>query len=204
MKYEYGSIEYEGDDFYCYPNTTVLMNRFDIRNFEALQITERKLSYAKITYLSANPLKGTFNLTYLQRIHRFIFEDIYTWAGKTRGGQFFSKGETEFCRAPMIHTYADNVFGKLRDEKWLRGYPRNHFVDRLAYYMAEFNTLHPFREGNGRTQRVFFEELARRARYEINFGNVDPNELLEADIAAYNKEYALMIALLDSRIVACR
>ena len=66
---------------------------------------------------------------------------------------------------------------------------------------AEVNTLHPFREGNGRTQRVFFEELARRARYEINFSNVTPDELLKADIAAYYKDYAPMIDLLEQRIV---
>ena len=202
MKYEYGGVEYEGDDFYCYPNTNVLMNQFDIRDYEKLQDTERKLSYAKITHLTANPFKGTFDLKYLQKIHRFIFEDIYTWAGRIRGGQFFSKGETEFCRAPMIYTYADNVFGKLRNEKCLRGLPRENFIERMAYFMAEINTLHPFREGNGRTQRVFFEELARRARYEINFGNVESDELLEADIAAYNKDYAPMILLLNEKIVS--
>ena len=201
MKYEYGGVEYEGDDFYCYPDTNVLMNRFDIRNYDKLQITERKLSYAKITILAENPFKGTFDLKYLQKIHRFIFEDIYAWAGQVRGGQFFSKGETEFCRAPMIYTYADNIFGKLKAENWLRGLDRKIFIERLTYFMGEVNTLHPFREGNGRTQRVFFEELARRARYELNFGNTDPDTLLEADIAAYNKDYELLITLLDQQLI---
>jgi cell filamentation protein len=102
----------------------------------------------------------------------------------------------------MIYTFSDNVFGKLRNEKRLRGLPRDKFIERLAYYMAEINTLHPFREGNGRTQRVFFEELGRRARYEINFGSVEPKQLLEADIAAYNKDYAPMTALLDEKIIS--
>jgi cell filamentation protein len=199
--YEYGGIEYEGDDFYCYPDTNVLMNLFDIRNYDELQEIERKLTYAKIAHLSANPFKGTFELKYLQRIHRFIFMDVYSWAGKIRGGQFFSKGETEFCRAPMIYTYADNVFGKLQSEKWLRGLQREQFIERMAYYMAEINALHPFREGNGRTQRVFFEELARRARYEVNFGNTEPDKLLEADIAAYNKDYTLLTTLLNHKIL---
>jgi len=202
MKYDYGGIEYEGDDFYCYPNTKVLINSFDIKNFDKLQITERKLSYAKITYLTTNPFKGVLDLKYLQRIHRFIFEDIYTWAGHIRGGQFFSKGETEFCRAPMIHIYAENIFGKLRDEKWLRGLDREKFIKRMAYFMAEINALHPFREGNGRTQRVFFEELARRAKYEVNFGNTNPEELLYADIEAYKKNYSPMIELLNGKIIS--
>ena len=201
MKYEYGGILYEGDDFYCYPDTGVLMNRFDIRDYDKLQEIERDYSHAKIALLAANPIKGTFNLKYLQKIHRFIFEDVYSWAGRIRGGQFFSKGETEFCRAPMIYTYADKMFDKLRNEKWLRSLSRDVFIERLAYYMAEVNALHPFREGNGRMQRVFFEELARRARYEVNFGNTEPDKLLAADIAAYNKDFAPMIAVLDQEIV---
>jgi len=201
MKYEYGGVEYEGDDFYCYPNTKVLVNIFNIHDYEILQTAEREFSYAKITKLQESPFKGTFDLKYLQKIHRFIFEDIYTWAGRIRGGQFFSKGETEFVRAPMIYTYADNIFGKLRNEKWLRGLTREQFIDRLAYYMAEINTLHPFREGNGRTQRIFFEELARRARYQINFSDADPDTLLEADIEAYNKNYVPMLTLLNQIVV---
>jgi len=202
MKYEYGGVDYEGDDFYQYHDTNVLMNRFDIRDYDKLQEIERSYSITKIALLSETPIKGVLDLLYLQKIHRYIFEDVYTWAGKIRGGQFFFKGNTEFVRAPMIYTFADNLFGKLRGEKWLRGLPRDKFIDRLAYYMAEINTLHAFREGNGRTQHVFFEELGRRARYEINFGNVEPEQLLEADIAAYNKDYAPMLALLDGKIIS--
>ena len=63
--------------------------------------------------------------------------------------------------------------------------------------MGEINALHSFREGNGRTQRVFFTELSRRAKYEIDFSKIKPGELLEADIAAYNKDYFMLTALLD-------
>jgi cell filamentation protein len=202
MKYEYGGVDYEGDDFYQYPGTRTLMNRFDLRDDGKLQEIEREISYANIAELQANPLKGVLDFAYLQKIHRFIFEDIYTWAGRVRGGQFFFKGNTEFVRAPMIYTFADNVFGKLREEKWLRGLPREKFIERLAYYMAEINTLHPFREGNGRTQRTFFTELGRRARFIVDFGITVGDELLEADIAAYEKDYAPMIKLLDEKLVS--
>jgi cell filamentation protein len=201
MKYEYSGVEYEGDDFYCYPSTNTLVNRFNIRDYHKLQEIERDYTHVKIALIATNPIKGAFDLKYLQRIHRFIFEDVYSWAGKIRGGQFFSKGETQFCRAPMIYTYADNVFNKLRDEKWLRNLTHELFIERLAYYMAEINALHPFREGNGRTQRAFFEELTRRAKYELNLGNTDPDELLKADIAAYNKDYAPLIKILNDIIV---
>jgi cell filamentation protein len=98
----------------------------------------------------------------------------------------------------MIPAYADSIFGKLRNESWLRGLEKDDFIKRLAYYMGEINALHPFREGNGRTQRVFFVELSRRAKYELDFSQIDPAELLKSDIAAYKKDYSLLISLLET------
>jgi len=200
MKYEYGGADYEGDDFYRYPDSDVLMNKLDIRDYDELHIFERDVSYRKMAYLVTNPIKGTLDLKYLQKIHKFVFGDIYSWAGRTRGGKFFSKGDTMFCNADMIPIYADNIFGKLRQEKWLRGLNRDDFIKRLAYFMGEVNALHPFRDGNGRTQRIFFAELARRAKYDLDFSQVKPNELLEADIAAYEKNYTLLENLLDKMV----
>ena len=200
MKYEYGGVEYEGESFYCYPNSNVLMNKFNIRDADKLQEIERRMSYANIVYLSENPLKGVLDLKYLQKIHKYIFGDIYGWAGRIRGGKFFSKGNTVFCVADMIPTYAENIFGKMRGEKWLRGLGKEDFISRLAYYMGEINALHPFREGNGRTQRIFFAELAHRAKYELDFSQIKPDELLEADIAAYNKDYSLLTTLLEAML----
>lgn len=201
MKYEYGGVEYDGENFYCYPGSKVLMNKLDIRDNEELHKVERDISYSRIIYLGENPLKGVLDLKYLQKIHKYTFGDIYGWAGHIRGGKFFSKGNTVFCVAEQIPSYSDSIFGKLRAEKWLRGFSRNDFIQRLAYYMGEINALHPFREGNGRTQRVFFAELARRAKYELDFSQIEPNELLEADIAAYNKDFSLLTALLDKMLI---
>lgn len=196
MKYEYGGVEYEGENFYCYPGSTVLMNKLNIKDGDRLQDIERRITYANIISFGEKPLKGVLDLKYLQKIHKFIFGDIYGWAGQIRGGKFLTKGNAVFCVADMIPTYADNLFGKLRGENWLRGLKCDDFIDRLAYYMGEVNTLHPFREGNGRTQRVFFTELSRRARYELDFSKAKPGELLEADIAAYDKNYSLLTDLL--------
>lgn len=200
MKYEYGGVEYEGDDFYCYPGSSVLMNLLDIRSYEELQRVELDISYPRMTYLAANPIKGVLNLKYLQKIHKFIFGDIYGWAGHIRSGKFLTKSDAIFCVADMIPTYADNIFGKLRGENWLRGLKEEAFVSRVAYFMGEVNTLHPFREGNGRTQRAFFTELAGRAKFDLDFSQVSPGELLEADIAAYDKDYSLLIGLLHKML----
>ena len=200
MKHSYGGVDYEGSDFYRYPNSNVLMNVFNIRDYDKLQEIEQEISYAKMLKFDANPFKGTLDLKYLQKIHKFIFEDIYTWAGRIRGGKFMSKGDSVFCSADMIPSYSDEIFGRLRQEKWLRNLEREDFIKRLAYFMGEVNALHPFREGNGRTQRIFFAELARRAKYDIDFSKVKPGDLLKADIAAYDKDYSPLIGLLNKML----
>jgi len=62
-----------------------------------------------------------------------------------------------------IEAYSAEVFGALARERYLRGLPRDSFLDRLAHYFAEVNAIHPFREGNGRVQRAFFHQLSREA-----------------------------------------
>jgi cell filamentation protein len=201
MKYDYGGVAYEGDDFYCYPGSNVLMNKFGIRDAEKLGEIERKISYANIISLGETPLKGSFDLKYLQKIHRRIFGEIYGWAGHIRGGRFFAKGDAVFCLAERIPSYSETIFRKLREEKWMRGLAREAFIERMAYYMGEINALHPFREGNGRTQRIFFAELARRARYTLDFSQIEPDDLLEADISAYNKDFLPLMNLLGRMLV---
>lgn len=70
-------------------------------------------------------------------------------------------------------------------------------MDRLAYYMGEINALHPFREGNGRTQRVYFHQLAMEAGYNLDFNHIPHEELLAADIAAFDQNYIPLKAILE-------
>ena len=62
--------------------------------------------------------------------------------------------------------------------------------------MGELNAIHPFREGNGRTVRLYFQQLAKKAGYKLKFSNVTKDELLNADISAFNREYELLITVL--------
>jgi cell filamentation protein len=69
----------------------------------------------------------------------------------------------------------------------LRGLPRQEFAHRAADIMAKINGIHAFREGNGRTQRVFVEELARQAGHTLDFSVVSQERMIEASIAAYER-----------------
>jgi cell filamentation protein len=195
-EYEYNYQKH--DDFYCYPNTTILINKFNIREKEELNAVERRITTLKIAGLEKNHIKGTFDLKHLKSIHKFIFGDIYDWAGQIRKGDFLIKGDSIFCRAMFIESMAADIHAKLKADNFLRGFEKTEFINKLAYYIGEINALHPFREGNGRTQRLYFEFLSFRAGYELDFTGSQKNVLVKADIAAFNREYTPLIEILNN------
>ncbi|RDB63327.1 cell filamentation protein Fic [Gordonibacter sp. 28C] len=178
---EYG-YAYDAEDAYLYAGTDVLANRFGIRSREELWEIERALSGARIAEIDISPVPGSFDLDHLCAIHRAIFGDLYPWAGVIRTKSFIAKGASLFCSPEFIVPYSNELFGKLKSERYLQNLDRDSFIVRLAYFIAEINALHPFREGNGRAQRAFANQLARNAGWELNFRNVEAAELCEAYI----------------------
>lgn len=72
------------DKIYCYPDSDVLKNRMEIRDMEQLRRMEKRLTMLRILELVDKPIQGKFDLKHLQSVHRYIFQDIYDWAGKIR------------------------------------------------------------------------------------------------------------------------
>jgi cell filamentation protein len=196
-KYEYS---YHGIESYCYPDTDILINKLDIRDDEQLSKAERDITRLKLLKFFSSPVPEKYDFSLLCNIHKCIFEDIYDWAGKIRRGDFLAKGNSIFCRGSLILSNADTIFGNLAKEKYLCNLSKQTFVSRLAYYMGEVNALHPFREGNGRTTREFFRQLALHAHYLLDFSNTQKEDLLTADVNAFNGIYDDLIAILNGAI----
>jgi cell filamentation protein len=196
-KYGYS---YEGSEGYCYPGTDILVNRLHIKNDAELTIAEREITSLKLLMLYKKPVLDRISFENLCKIHKVIFEDIYDWAGQIRRGDFFSKGNSIFCRGQFILENADKIIKNLNEENDLKGLIKNDFITRTAYYMGEVNALHPFREGNGRTCREFFRELSHNAGYVLDYSKTDKESLLTADIEAFNGEYENLIKILDKAI----
>jgi len=74
----------ETDNVYCYPDTGVLINKFGIKDNIKLEAVERDLTGLRILELKENPIQGSFDLDHLRKIHKYIFQDIYNWAGQLR------------------------------------------------------------------------------------------------------------------------
>lgn len=193
--------EYDSNDPYVYAGTNVLRNKFGLRDFDELWDTERAITGVAAAELEEHPMNGSFDLEHLKAIHKALFGDIYDWAGAVREKGFISKGNSLFCGAEFIIPYSDDLFVKLKSENFLQGLEREEFIRRVAFYISEINALHPFREGNGRTQRIFINQLSKQAGWNLNFKTVDPERLCDAYIASMI-DAADLIALLDETVTA--
>ena len=91
-----------------------------------------------------------------------------------------------------IAPYLSGVLAGLPRENYLRGLPADRLADRLAYYLAEINAVHPFREGNGRTQRAFVGQLAADAGHHLAWERLTPERNIEASVAAMRGDNALL------------
>ncbi len=182
--------DYEWDSNYCYPNCFILKNKLNIKDENLLEEAERQITSIKILEIKMCPIKGSLDFKHFLKIHKHIFEDIYTWAGKTRSVNI-SKGN-EFCKYIHISTMCEEVFSNLQKENYLIGLSLEDIITRLAYYLGEFNAIHPFREGNGRTQRVFIEYLAQVAGYYVDFSEVTSEEMIAASVDSFACNYKKM------------
>lgn len=145
------SYSYEWDREYCYLNSNVLINKLNIQDADALHTAEWGITSLRLAAAKMQPIKGKFDMRHLQKIHAYLFGDVYDWAGKLRHVNI-AKGN-RFCLAMNLDTYGNNMFKKLEQEHYLID-AKGNVPQRLAYYLSEINVLHPFREGNGRPQRL--------------------------------------------------
>lgn len=168
------------NDHYCYPGTNILKNKLNIREMDKLERAERD-----ITAITVRKIKFShppYDLNYMRTLHRQLFSDLYEWAGELRNVDI-SKGGTRFCHCRYIEAQSQKLFKKLSADNWLKKLSTHDvFCEKLAEYYCEFNMVHPFREGNGRVQRLLFEHLALAAAYDLDWKDVQPNEWIKANI----------------------
>lgn len=169
----------------CYEGTTCLINKLQIKDEKLLSEIESRITFAKATELERTPLIGNFDFDHYKAIHSYLFDDIYEWAGKIRTINISKKG-TQFIKADEIETIANACFKRLKDKDYFKNLSKDDFVENIVDFYCTTNLLHPFREGNGRTQRIFISQLIRNAGYDIDFSNADTDALMIATIQATN------------------
>ena len=177
-----------GWENYFIPGTKVLKNRLGLDDAEELRILEEKFVFLRIAELDSAPVEGAFDYAHFKAIHRRLFQDVYEWAGEERTaptGQFMIKaGHAYYPAGPEMTKAAEKLFAGLAKDDFLRGLEIDEFVAKLAELWGELNVVHSFREGNTRTQTVFFDSLATAAGYQLDVERLASDSRVRAEFIA--------------------
>ncbi|MGW5300738.1 Fic/DOC family protein [Rhodococcus aetherivorans] len=159
-----------------------------IPDADLLHRAEGVISYMRMQELADDPIPGRFDLPHFQRIHHHLFQDVYPWAGRLRtapwdwpmvkmgpdvaavraGGRRVTEIPHSYFKAREIPEASTRVLGRIAAKDNLRGLDRDTFLDELTKVWLRINFVHPFREGNTRTQFAFFRQLCTEAGYTLH------------------------------------
>lgn len=184
---------------YFVEGADVLENKLGIDDPVRLKKIETEIVYARMIELTRETYDGEFNFRLLKHFHYCLFSDIYYMAGQVRSVRI-AKGNSVFCYPENIEQQQRRIFGKLKEDCYLRGFAREEFLEKFADLAGELNALHPFREGNGRAIKLFLYKLAQSAGWHIDYGAIDASELMEADIAAFYGDPKKLMKLIDKNL----
>lgn len=190
------------DDPYCWQGTLCLKNRLGIRNADELAVAEARIVSIRDVELATGILPGEYNLQHFREFHWNLFRDIYDWAGNTRTVNM-SKSRTTFARWQFVDKTMSDILSGLENDGWLHGRSRQSFIERLAYYYGEINACHPFREGNGRTQRAFLRQLSAAAGWCLDWSALSRDDNIEASRQSWQSDNReLLISVLEPVVIA--
>lgn len=176
----------------CYPGTTCLINRLDICDESMLAKAEASIVLAKASFLDQHPVSGGYDFEHYKQIHRYLFCDLYDWAGEIRKVDVSKKG-TSFVPAAEIAVCAAACFEHLSGFSAI-GLSKHELAVKVADFYSTVNMFHPFREGNGRTQRIFFKQWIQHLGYTLDLTDIDTDEFMIATIQA---SHGVMDTLID-------
>jgi cell filamentation protein len=183
-------------DPYTQTNGT-LKNRFGIVSQDLLSRAEANFTAVRLSLLGQEGPRGPFNLARLLATHHYIFQDVYSWAGQLRTTELYKATGVygplhQFVPLRDLTLEAERIFNNLAKHNELKNLDRKTFCHRAAELLCDLNQLHPFREGNGRTQRAFLQALAAEAGHELSFDVVSRERMVQASLEASEDDLGMM------------
>jgi len=178
-------------DRLCYPGDEprTLINKLGIRSI--IELEQAETAFIKSRLHEGLPKEAReVSFSGLKAIHKYLFQDIYEWAGKERT-YTTARNSIPFARPDFIEKEMNKLFAALQKENCLNELDRQNFSARAAYYVNEINAAHPFIEGNGRVQRVWLRQLAEQAGYSL--------DILAEDREAWNQASRIGFLQVDHR-----
>jgi cell filamentation protein len=163
----------------------VLKNKLGLTDDSTLTAKISEYASGRLLLLTEKPIAGKFDVPHLQAIHRYIFQDVFPWAGDFREVTTSRTNSFAFPPPQFLATSLEGIFATLKSENNLRGCDNDRFAVRAGHYLGEINAVHPFREGNGRTQREFIRTLALKAGHRLTWAGLTPEENNAASRVSY-------------------
>lgn len=184
------------NDPYVDPATGVMRNRHGIRDMATLARIEQNYATLMATRIIQEWRPDHWDAALLCQLHHELFGGIYDWAGSYRTVEI-SKGTSRFAMATYIPAQTSTLFAHLESEHghWNRG--GQAVLDKLAHYYSELNVIHPFREGNGRTIRLFLALLARHHGWLLQWENASAVENIAVCEQAFYGDEAPLRAMMQ-------
>ena len=176
----------------------LLKNKLGITKQKVLEDTETLLlkdTYVHFfSFLQTEKLK--FNVKLIYEINKYFLSILYEWAGKTRTVEI-SKGGILFCAISQIKKALKDLDQILKENMPLPEDNRKIISKKLSIIHCEFNAIHPFREGNGRTIRLFLDLLAVNNGHSlIDYSQILKENYIKACVASIQKDYSKMQRIL--------
>lgn len=172
--------KFENWNDYLIEGTNILKNIPNIKNEEQLKEFEKEISTKRLAELVEHPIEGEFDIDHLYKIHQYLFQDIYEWAGQKR--TVTMKKQTIFLEPEKIDKYlkialkeAKEDIKNIKDEYQLADY-----LSKLFYNLI---FAHPFREGNGRTIREFIRQLINTLKFDFGSYDIDYSKINQNNLA---------------------
>jgi cell filamentation protein len=173
--------EVENDTIYCYAGNDVLRNKLDIKDAAELANFEAEITNQR----AQEPIpEGDLDYAHYCALHKHLFQDVYDWPGELRKIRIGKEGNW-FCCPENIDVEMTKLFASLAEQNNFAGLSKTEFAKRTTHFLAELNAIHPFREGNGRTQLSFLGIIAEQAGHPLDFDKLEPDIILAAIIESF-------------------
>ncbi|MCG3728765.1 Fic/DOC family protein [Vibrio cincinnatiensis] len=194
MRDKYGTKH----DKYCYPDTELLVNLLNIQDADRFAEAEAEFTaYRYRHYQSSVRSLVDFHFAHYKYLHYYLFQDLYAWAGQIREVDI-AKGSTRFCTVNRIEPEAEKIFSKIPLLNHVSD--REVLIEAIADLFCDINLLHPFREGNGRVERFFFEEMVFILGYELTWPSITQQQWIEANIAGVHANLVPLQAIFSQAL----
>lgn len=173
----------------------VLVNKLGLTDTQTLNEIEADIAGVEVGKILLAAPPASFDLAYHRHLHFQIFQLVYPWAGELRKVDI-GKGDTLFLAHTQIEQAINQLFSDLAADAFLQGVSHEVFSQRIGEYLVRLNHIHPFREGNGRTQRLLVSKLAQNAGIVMDWSAVSNESMKRACIEGINGNTRQMVRLI--------